>query len=84
MSKLLFERNIFQKLIDTFFKAKSKGNEDQFISKIKYTNPELSKVFKDLDDSIVSGQLKLKSVLQKRGLDTTEIDAFLDKYYDKA
>jgi hypothetical protein len=84
MSKLLFERNMFQKLIDTFFKAKSKGNEDQFISKIKYTNPELSKAFKDLDDSIVSGQLKLKSVLQKRGLDTTEIDAFLDKYYDKA
>jgi hypothetical protein len=84
MSKLIFERNIFQKLLDTFFKAKTKGNEEKFISKIKYANPELSKAFKDLDDSIVSGQLKLKSVLQKRGLDTSEIDAFLDKYYDKA
>jgi hypothetical protein len=84
MSKLIFERNIFQKLLDTFFKAKTKGSEEKFISKIKYANPELSKAFKDLDDSIVSGQLKLKSVLQKRGLDTTEIDTFLDKYYDKA
>lgn len=83
MSKLIYERNIFQKLIDTFFKAKSKDKSDEFISKIKYTNPELSKAFKDLDDSIVSGQLKLKSILQRRGLDTTEIDAFLDKYYDK-
>lgn len=83
MSKLIYERNIFQKLIDTFFKAKSKDKGDEFISKIKYTNPELSKAFKDLDDSIVSGQLKLKSILQRRGLDTTEIDAFLDKYYDK-
>lgn len=83
MSKLIFERNMFQKLIDTFFKAKSKDKGDEFISKIKYTNPELSKAFKDLDDSIVSGQLKLKSILQRRGLDTTEIDAFLDKYYDK-
>jgi hypothetical protein len=84
MSKLIFERNIFQKLLDTFFKAKTNGNEEKFISKIKYANPELSKAFKDLDDSIVSGQLKLKSILQKRGLDTTEIDTFLDKYYDKA
>jgi hypothetical protein len=84
MSKLIFERNIFQKLLDTFFKAKTNGNEEKFISKIKYTNPELSKAFKDLDDAIVSGQLKLKSILQKRGLDTTEIDTFLDKYYDKA
>ena len=84
MSKLIFERNIFQKLLDTFFKAKTNGNEEKFISKIKYTNPELSKAFKDLDDSIVSGQLKLKSILQKRGLDTTKIDTFLDKYYDKA
>lgn len=83
MSKLIFERNIFQKLLDTFFKAKSKDKGDEFISKIKYSNPELSKAFKDLDDSIVSGQLKLKSILQKRGLDTTEIDTFLDKYYDK-
>lgn len=83
MSKLIFERNIFQKLLDTFFKAKSKDKGDEFISKIKYSNPELSKAFKDLDDSIVSGQLKLKSILQKRGLDTSEIDAFLDKYYDK-
>ena len=83
MSKIKFERNIFQKLLDTFFKAKSKDKGDEFISKIKYSNPELSKAFKDLDDSIVSGQLKLKSILQKRGLDTTEIDAFLDKYYDK-
>lgn len=83
MSKLIFERNIFQKLLDTFFKAKTNNKEDEFISKIKYTNPELSKAFKDLDNSIVSGQLKLKSILQKRGLDTSEIDAFLDKFYDK-
>lgn len=83
MSKLIFERNLFQKLIDTFFKAKAKEKEDEFISKIKYTNPELSKAFKDLDDSIVSSQLKLKSILQRRGLDTSEIDAFLEKFYDK-
>jgi len=65
MSKLIFERNIFQKLLDTFFKAKTNGNEEKFISKIKYTNPELSKAFKDLDDSIVSGQLKLNLYYKK-------------------
>lgn len=83
MSKLIFERNMFQKLIDTFFKAKSKDKGDEFISKIKYTNPELSKAFKDLDDAIVSKKLKIKDILQRRGLDTSHIDDFLEKFYDK-
>lgn len=83
MSKLLFERNMFQKLLDLFYTAKSNDNADQFISKIKYTNPELADAFGELDKVIVSRQLKLKSALQSQGLDTSKIDAFLKKYYNK-
>ena len=83
MSKLLFERNMFQKLLDLFYTAKSNDNADQFISKIKYTNPELADAFGELDKVIVSKQLKLKSALQSQGLDTSKIDAFLKKYYNK-
>jgi hypothetical protein len=83
MSKLLIEANIFQKLMNLFFKAKSNGNEDQFISKIQYDNPELAAAFGELDKAIIRNQLNAKKTLEKRGLDTTEIDNFLKKYYNK-
>lgn len=83
MSKLLFERNMFQKLLDLFFKAKSNGNEDQYISKIKYTNPELADAFGELDNAMIRSSLKLKSTLEKHGLDTSKVDDFLKKYYNK-
>jgi hypothetical protein len=83
MSKLLFEKNMFQKLLDLFYTAKSNDNADQFISKIKYTNPELADAFGEMDKAIVSRQLKLKAALEKNGLDTSKIDTFLKKYYNK-
>ena len=83
MSKLLVERNVFQKLIDLFFKAKANDNQDQFISKIKYTNPELGNAFKKMDDSMVKSTLALRDALESAGLDTTEADDFLKKYYNK-
>jgi|LakMenEpi03Aug12_release.lakeMendotaPanAssembly.Ray.scaffolds.fasta_scaffold3245658_1 hypothetical protein len=83
MSKLLFERNMFQKLLDLFFKAKSNGNEDRFISKIQYDDPELADAFEKLNNSMVKASLTAKSVLQKNGLDTSKIDDFLKKHYNK-
>lgn len=83
MSKLLFERNVFQKLLDLFFKAKSNGNEDQYISKIKHQNPEVAAAFADLDKQLVKNAMLTKRVLQDRGLDTSKIDDFLKKYYNK-
>ena len=83
MSKLLMEANMFQKLMNLFFKAKSNGNEDQFISKIQYDNPELADAFGELDKAIIRNSLNTKSILSKRGVDTTEIDNFLKKYYNK-
>lgn len=59
------------------------GNENEYISKIQYDNPELADAFGELDNAMVRSQLKLKSTLQKHGLDTSKIDAFLKKYYNK-
>jgi hypothetical protein len=69
--------------MNLFFKAKSNGNEDQFISKIQYDNPELADAFGELDKAIIRNSLNTKSILSKRGVDTTEIDNFLKKYYNK-
>ena len=83
MSKLLFERNMFQKLLDLFFKAKSNGNEDQYISKIKHENPEVADAFADLDKQLVKNALRVKQTLQGYGMDTSKVDDFLKKYYNK-
>ena len=56
---------------------------DEFISKIQYTNPELADAFGELDKAIIRNSLNTKRTLEKRGLDTTEIDNFLKKYYNK-
>lgn len=79
---LLVEKNLFQKLFDTFLKSKSQNKEKQFISKIKHANPKLGAAFSKFDDIIIQRQLSLKKDLEDLGLDTSEIDAFLNKYYD--
>jgi hypothetical protein len=83
MSKLLFERNAFQKLLDLFFKAKSNGSEDKYISKIKHKNPEVAAAFEDLNQQLLRNVLSAKRTLEKRGMDTTEIDDFVKQYYNK-
>ena len=63
--------------------SSNSGNEDQYISKIQYDNPELAEAFGDLDKVMIRSQLHLKASLERDGLDTSKIDAFLKKYYDK-
>lgn len=79
---LLIEKNLFQKLFNTFLKAKSQDKEQQFISKIKHADPKLAAAFSKFDDIIIQRQLSLKKDLESLGLDTSEIDNFLKKYYD--
>ena len=83
MSKLLMEANMFQKLMNLFYQAKSNNNGDEFISKIKYANPELADAFGELDKAMIKASLNTKARLQKHGLDTSKIDDFLKKYYNK-
>ena len=84
MSKLLIEKNLFQRLIDTFFKAKAQGKEDVYISKIKHKNPKVAAAFEKMNKGFVKSSLELKSLMKDLNLDTSEIDNFLNTYYDKA
>ena len=83
MSKLLIEANIFQKLIDTFFKAKAKNKEDEFISKLKHADTEVGNAFDDLNQTMINNMVKLKKSLEKQGMDTTEVDNYLNTYANK-
>lgn len=79
---LLVEKNLFQKMFDTFLKAKAEDKEKQFISKIKHADPKVAAAFSKFDDVLVQNSLSLRSTLEKYGLDTSGIDNVLNKYYD--
>ena len=59
------------------------GNGDQYISKIKHENSEVAAAFAELDKQFVKNALYTKKILQDGGLDTSKVDDFLKKYYDK-
>lgn len=81
--KLLIEKNLLQRLIDTFFQAKAQGKEDQYISKIQHKNPKVASAFKKMDDADIKSKLALKKALQDAGIDTSKVDTFLNTYYEK-
>jgi hypothetical protein len=79
---ILVEKNVFQKLFNTFLGAKSQNKEKQFISKIKHSNPDVAAAFSQFDDVLVKNSLSLRNTLKKYGLDTSGMDNVLNKYYD--
>ncbi len=80
MSKLLVERNIFQKLLDTFFKAKADGKEDKFKNGLKKQSPDLGHWFDEYDAQLVKNAENMRQIAIRNGLDTTEVDNYLRQY----
>jgi hypothetical protein len=78
MSKLLIETNLFQKILDTFFKAKAAGKENEFLSKLKKHDDEIGQAFDDLDTQIRQNSINLSKRLKSKGIDTTELDSFIN------
>jgi hypothetical protein len=83
MSKLLIEANLFQKLLDAFFKAKAAGKEDQFISKLQHQDSEVGNAFNDLNQTMINNMVRLRQIAKRNGLSTIDIDNYLKKYADK-
>jgi len=79
MSKLLIERNLFQKLIDTFFKAKADGKEDKFKDALKKQSPELGDAFDDYDAQLLKNAERVRKSLQASGMDTSELDYWINR-----
>ena len=79
MSKLLIERNLFQKLLDTFFKAKADGKEDKFKNALKKQSPELGDAFDDYDAQLLKNAERVRKSLQASGMDTSELDYWINR-----
>lgn len=79
MSKLLIEANLFQKLLDTFFKAKVDNKEDKFKDALKKQSPELANAFDEYDKQLVSNGERLRKILKNSGVDTSKMDYWADQ-----
>jgi hypothetical protein len=82
MSKrVLLEINLFDKLFKSFLKSKSEKKELDFIKKMRKINPELADKWSDWNSTMDRSLVNIKRSLEKKGLDTTEIDKVLNKDY---
>jgi hypothetical protein len=79
MSKLLIEKNVFQKLLDTFFKAKADGKEDKFKDALKKQSPELGNAFDEYDAQLLKNADRVKQMMVNKGMDTSKIDYWTDQ-----
>lgn len=79
--KTLVELNLFDRLFKSFLSAKSQKKELDFIKKMRKINPELADKWNDWNQSMDRALMNLRNDLQKKGLDTKEIDKVLNKNY---
>ena len=84
MSKrILFEANVFAKLLSFFYDAKDKGKEDALQKVINAKNsPELNKAYDAWQRDNEKLLLATKKLLIGSGLGTEKIDALLKKYHN--
>lgn len=61
----LVEINMFSKLLDLFFTAKSKNKENQFLNKIKSSDEDVWKAFDDINAKIDASTQRLNKYNSK-------------------
>lgn len=64
----------------SFFKAKSQGNESEWLGRLRKADPKLADVWIDYDDKVSKSMWQQKHSLEKLGLDPSKIDAIIKKY----
>lgn len=78
----VLNEGILDKFFSLFLKAKSKGKESTWISKIRETDPQLADLWSDWDDAMNHQLTLAKRNFTKAGKPdkAKEIDALVDKY----
>jgi hypothetical protein len=64
----------------SFFRAKAKGNESEWLQRLRKANPELADVWVDYDDKLSKQMWNQKRNLEKLGIDASHVDAIIKKY----
>lgn len=81
MSKrILVKEEGLMDFFKSFFSAKSKGNESEWLQRLRKKNDKLADAWTDYDDALSKSMNTQKKVLQSMGIDTSHIDNYLKKY----
>ena len=64
----------------SFFSAKSKGTESDWLKRLRKANPKLADVWTDYDNSVSKSMYQQKRDLEGLGLDASHIDTIIKKY----
>jgi len=79
MAKLI-EASIWNKLLSLFYKSQEDGKEGELLRTLRNKNPEIADIYADWYKKSDAVLQATKKALERRGLDTTEIDDLIRKY----
>jgi hypothetical protein len=64
----------------SFFSAKAKGKESEWLKRLRRANPELADTWIEYDDALSRQMWNQKRNLEKLGIDASHIDKMIAKY----
>jgi len=81
MSKrILVKEASLSKFLQSFFIAKAKGKDDEFINKLSKVSPEVGAMWNDLSNTIDNNTAKQYKWLKSKGYSTADLDDYIKKY----
>ena len=78
--KILVRESGLLDFFQSFFQAKSKGKESDWLQRLRKADPKLANVWSNYDSKLSASIQQQKRDLQSLGLDTSKVDAMIKKY----
>jgi len=78
--KIIVKEAALGKFLQSFFIAKAKGKEDEFVNKLSKVSPEVGAMWNDLSKTIDNNVARQYKFLKSKGYSTASLDAYVKKY----
>jgi hypothetical protein len=78
--KILVKEGALTKFLQSFFIAKAKGKDDEFVDKLSKVSPEVGAMWNDLSKTIDNNTAKQYKWMKSKGYSTASLDDFIKKY----
>jgi hypothetical protein len=78
--KILVKEGALTKFLQSFFIAKAKGKDDEFVDKLSKVSPEVGAMWNDLSKTIDNNTAKQYKWMKSKGYSTASLDDYVKKY----
>ncbi len=76
----LIEVSVWTRMLDLFYQTQKDGKEGELLATLRKKDPEIADIYKDWYKKSAAVLQATKRALEKRGKDTSSVDALLKKY----